>query len=923
MKKGFVIPLDMAIAIIILLFLTTLFSFFQYGLEAPSVVYEILYQKAEDTITILQKTKVKYVLDDPVINDYFNQGIITQYDLNRTLLDLIGTYWSLGNISLAENITKSILDPLIPQELGYEIAINNDTICQREGRLGYILRIGAIVSGFKAGEAPLGCIASAYIERIKGKRTSSYYYFGGFIGQGNITFFVDDIPSDASINSIYFELSTVKNATLYINGKFCTNLNKQYANYTVENWTILNQNCFGNITKGGVNFFTLNFSSNVTSAYIGGGYMRITYDTAEINKPINGTMRYNFPGISGVINLYDSFYIPGNLTSMQIHLRFLNNYTSFFNIGNKTIFNSTGSNVTQILDFNNSYLSQILNYSDISLVTVPLRFGTRALNVTIGQDVDVILITDLSGSMDWRLDSENTGIARNCDDPLLENPSTKRISLAKCLDKEFVDIVLNRTGNRVGLVGFYGDASSPYKGRTIAHDLSDNKTSLYNAINNYFIRGGTCICCGINRAYNILASQSNPSRKKFIVVMTDGIPTHQCGSSGIDECQGTRDGSPGNEGLWLGWGAGCYGGGDDCNTTDCLCAMQNANWSSCRAYNNLNATVYSIGFGPVASCWSANWTLRAIADCGNGSYYASDNATELKNIYRGIASDILNASYTTQIIDVTGNVTDTILYPDSYIEFNYTPIIPQYTYSEISVKSETKPFTSCNGSFFIPNQLQVDEIELTSYSFDYWTDKVFLNSSATNGSWMSVYNLSIYGSDYKELGDPYTIHFPSFFVRSNETNYLSVVLALSPTELSSNCSAGNKVIYTARLRTNIMYSNISQICSGSNVSVCFDKDHDGYTDGCSYIAIGKNLPNFDPNPKTVEELSPDQNGVDQVFLQLLDALNFVTIPSNTGRPGNFTNPIDIQLLPELDFNAVDMTNVPTLWQPVLIEVRIS
>ncbi|MCW1296420.1 MAG: VWA domain-containing protein [Candidatus Parvarchaeota archaeon] len=922
MKKGFVIPLDMTIAIIILLFTSTIFTFFQYGLETPGIIYELSYQRAEDTLTILQKTKIAYVTDDPVVTQYINQGMITEEDMNKTILDLIGTFWSEGKVDLAVNLSKSIFDSLLPPEVGYEIVIGNDTIYSRPGVLGSIFRVRTVVSGFKTGEAPLGCIASAYIEKIKGKRTASYYYFGGFTGQGNLTFYIYDIPSDAIIESIYLELSTVANATLYINGNFCQSLNKKYPNYTVENWTIFDQNCINNISKGVANLFTINFSSPVTSAYIGGGYIKITYDTAQMNVPLGNVMQYNFTGISGVINLYDSFYIPGNLTSMEMHLEFLSNYSTFFNIGNKTIFENNGSNTTQIIDFNDSYLSQILNYSEISLETIPLRFGMKAFNITIQQNADVILITDLSGSMDWRLDSENTGIARNCTDPLLNSSNTKRISLAKCLDKEFVDIILNTSGNRVGLVGFYSDNSPPYKGRTIIHDLSDNKTSLYNAIDSYFIQGGTCICCGINRAYNILSAQSNASRKKFIVVMSDGIPTHQCGSSGTDECQGIRDGSPANEGLWLGWGAGCYGGGDDCNTTDCLCAMQNANWSSCRSYNNLNATVYSIGFGPVASCWSANWTLRSIADCGHGSYYASSDADELKQIYRSIAESILNASYTTQLIEVT-NVTNTILYPSSYIKFNYTPIVPQYGYSEISIKGDTKPFSGCNGSFFVPGQLQIDDVQVTSYSFDYWTDKIFVNNSITNGSLINVFNLSKFGSDYKKLGDPYAIKFPAYFIGSNETNYINILLALSPTNQSTNCSAGDRVIYTGRIRTPIIYSNVLPFCKGSNVSVCFDKDHDGYADGCSYIAIGKNLPNFNATPKTVEDLNPNENAVDQVFLQLLDALNFVTIPANTGRSGNFTNPIDIELVSELNFDTVDTANVPSLWQPVSIEVRIS
>ena len=300
-------------------------------------------------------------------------------------------------------------------------------------------------------------------------------------------------------------------------------------------------------------------------------------------------------------------------------------------------------------------------------------------------NADVILITDLSGSMDWRLDSDETGIERNCDDPLLYDSSTKRISLAKCLDKKFVDIVLNASNNRVGLVGYSGKPNTiPTPNCNIIrsyHNLSTDNTSLKSQIEEYTPDGATGICGAIRQARIMLQQESNSSRQQFIVVMTDGLANVQCDPVNENQTTGCIPKiCPGSSWLCVIWPWFCDD--DYCYSVPGCVHQECGDWvgiragndaveDACRAHNYTNVTVYSIGFGPVSGCGLANQTLNDIANCGNGSYYSGTNATQLEEIYSRIAEEIVNVSYRAQTVELKNPSMDNVLYPDSYIELNY------------------------------------------------------------------------------------------------------------------------------------------------------------------------------------------------------------------------------------------------------------
>ncbi len=270
-------------------------------------------------------------------------------------------------------------------------------------------------------------------------------------------------------------------------------------------------------------------------------------------------------------------------------------------------------------------------------------------------DSDVILITDVSTSMNWTLNSssegggtETIGVVRNCDDPLLNDNSTKRISLAKCLAKNFINTILQNPTNKLGLISFNRRVN-------LSHALSSNNNSLISQIDSYTLADGTCVCCGVNGAYNLLNSSLNLSRRRFVVVMTDGAAYQRCTNSISSmppsaTCGGLLRQFNGTGII----GHGC-GSASLCNGVDAYANFNNTIWSSNRTHVELSTNISTIGFA-IGQCRNANWTLAETARAGGGVYRSSDDAATLSDIYSSFAQSILVAEPLTSVIPPTYHI---------------------------------------------------------------------------------------------------------------------------------------------------------------------------------------------------------------------------------------------------------------------------
>jgi hypothetical protein len=1059
---------------------------------------------SQDTVRVFTNLKVND-LDNDYVKSLIDTQVITKE--NNTFLEQIGEFWAEGNIELAKNFTKNVTDILIPARFGLGVYVDGEEIYSRNKAVTRnLISSRKIISGIEKDKPTEGFTSKVVLTGIKSKTTNAYSYFGGYEGDGNLIKRLI-LPDDViSIVNATLEVDTGGDFDLYINKGYSGSYVKGSAGggEMLADKFAINESYYGNL-KNGTNFFTINFTSE--KKFIAGGFLKVRYTTSEINDTVSdGSQTFWLPGIDGIINYYSSYYIPGTLNSMKIHLDFFSNYLTFLRIGNTTVYSNITNGSTTV-DLDNSTLESIftsngVNYNDLSLKTVPIRLGLDLNGSILGGDVDVILITDVSGSMNWRLDNDGvTGVSRNCDDPNLYNSDTRRISLAMCLDKQFVDVVLNNsqgdTTNRIGLIAYSGVPN--YFGTSDSvtivstHSLSSDNASLKAEIDTYTASGATGICGAIRQARLMLEQESNESRKKFIVVMADGLANVECDSAdeddtvgclsrecpntgfcsansclyrvaedvgsrsspalGIDfngskrlvmisgESTGTFNGYYWNDTKWItdssyvaglpdvgstsapalafnltgddrwtliaGESTGEFNGfywdgdqwvsdssrvsglgdvgsdsapalafnltGDDTwtliagedngrfngfywdgdqwvsdssrvsglgdvgsdsspllvfnltgdnswmlisglgdgryysyywedNSWFFMCrdfisdkAFDDAENDACKAFVDTQATIFSIGFGPVSKCPVAKSGLKTIAACGQGSYFASTSPNELQNIYNQIAQGILESTYSAQTINVSGGIS-TSLYSSSYIQLNYST--QELVFGKIPLGFETDRFNNniTTGILTIPENTTVFDAKVTSYSSDKWTDNLVVNGD-------TVYSLSEYNMNYSLLGDPYIVDIPVDNLNTG-TNSLTISTGTSPTN-STGGSEDNRALYTLLVNGFSDFSAVVEKSDGCNWDIKFEdnstdtiKVPSSYTgsDSCNYeTAVYEQNDAMDISTYNLfRNLDIDKNGL-----------------------------LDVKISEEnFDFDAVTVTNVPSLWGPAIVEIRV-
>ena len=503
-RKGFIFTMDAFLAASILILGLVLISRYSVS-EHPR---ESVQFTTTDLLSALSEMRMGDL--EPSLFAYYD-GASFYTSENLSILEQMGTYWAANQTGLASQLANQALSGLLQNNTGIELTIGSDTLFQKNTSFNTDVYVAdRMITGVLQGAPLTGSTSSAYLRKITDKRTKSFAYFGGFVGQGNLTISID-VPSDVTssdVTKMAIEVDAGGNFTLYLNGNYCAGLSPTTVNMTPDYWDV--SGCNSSISPG-KNNITLYFT-NPNLAYIAGGYFRIDYKTDEIKPSASVSDKtYYFPEIRGIVNLYDSFYVPGNLTSMTIYLHYLANHsilafnnTFYLTIGNDTIYVDTDSVSEQSITLSDAALQSLLNYSGLDLKTMPIRMGFENVSYDsqlIGNS-EVVLITDTSGSMDWRMDVDSVnGAVRNCDSANLNDSDTQRLSVAKCLDKDFASDVLNISGNKLGLISY---STSTNTGSSVSP--TTNLTLITNTIGTavpqtgYSAGGSTCICCGINSA---------------------------------------------------------------------------------------------------------------------------------------------------------------------------------------------------------------------------------------------------------------------------------------------------------------------------------------------------------------------------------------------------------------------------------------
>ncbi|MBR9706506.1 VWA domain-containing protein [Candidatus Pacearchaeota archaeon] len=587
-------------------------------------------------------------IDNAYVDNLKAQGKITDY--NKNILEQIGEFY-VTNITLAQGLATAILSNLNTTE---NIGIwYGNTLLASMNNTPYsdAVQVGVerqTVSGISNGSSLTGYSARAF---LKNTMQTKYFYFGGYVGEGNLS---ARIEYNGNISSATMELAIDKNFSVYVNSNFAGAYEKSVDDFTPRTYTLP-------ITdfNSGVNIIEILDES----LHIAGGFIKVTYDSAiEYEEP----ERYYFPGVEGIMNLYDSFYIPGTLNTMDINLNFDSEVSTFLTIGNVTVYQGNTSGMENIV-IDDSILDSLLDYSDLSRKTVPLRFGILNASYVLGGNVeaDVYSVSSLSGEM-----NKNLGAGY----------STTLINQSYHANKRLIDMLLNESTTNVGLVGY---KTAVYPQNYL--ELTNTKSTLYDKLDESWVDTNLgendCLCCGIEAGVNYLLAQSDPNNFRSVVVMGSGKANQGCS---------TADG------------------------------VQDAIDAACDAWNNHEIMINVVGFGKIVE--TAN--LIPIAACGNGTYYESD-IDDLVSIYEKVAEDIINLAYKKQTIIVQSGSYRTNLTEDSYIEFGYD----RDTYTGLIATIE-EPFDDpYTATFQIPPNSTVINTQVISYSGPRWTNRLTMNNN--------------------------------------------------------------------------------------------------------------------------------------------------------------------------------------------------
>ncbi len=760
--KGIAFTLDILIGLGIMMTLLLLLPV-RIETNYPQISFQMLSYQSNDIINVLATLKASSFSSTPTISNLLANNIITEEDLNKTALDIIGSFWYSGNESIATNITRDILGNLTNE--CYSLYTDGESMyssCEQNASVAVVAY--KLASGYELGKPVSGFVARAFLNSIRSKTTSSYLFFGGYTGEGNISANIN-LPSFEHVQEVYMEMDAGTNFSLYINGNFAGTFVKGSAGggfARADKWLVCNgtfNQPYCALLSQGDNRIQFNFSSD--RAYIGGGYFRATYNTTEMAvEGTSGRIRHTLPGIYGVINLYDSFDIPGDLSAMEVFLNFSTNTPIFLEIGNATVYEG---NVSVKLE--DPTLSLLLDYNFLDQKTVPFRIGHYILNATnnTGYVTDVILTTSRVDAM-AAVDIPNG------------TTNISRISAAKDLDKLFTNIILNNTGNREGLVSYKSTVPAGTGCNGWVEPLTTNKSLLECQISNYDAKpGNRCLCCAIHEAQNLL---TNPLRKRVIVLMSDGSAE----STTPSQCPSNYTGDP----------------------------IKDSINEACHAYQAHNIVVHTIGFGGDAN----NTLLQQIAECGGGMWLASTNYTGLKNIYEYFATDIAEKSIVYEYQKIIPKNVSSILHPGSYFDFNFTPVIIPYEYGEISLTRETARFKEFTGDdidlpdkegwFNVSEKIKVVDAKAISYSSDFWTDRLYIKNATSD--WNRVFWLGDFSSNYQNLGDPYVVQIPVYYI-GNGNNSVRIGTGFAP-ENATGGSPDDRIIYEVRLKGSVGYGDV-------------------------------------------------------------------------------------------------------------------
>jgi hypothetical protein len=864
-KKAQFVEIDFFLAILILgmgiIVITAPFINVREDIQADRLSY--------DAVTILSTMKLQGLEQETrngIIIKASNLGIEFNDEdtINHIIIKLIVEAQKGANkndlMKLARYITNETLKDIIPERYKYEVTIisGDETynLIDIEEKTSLASQSRTLLTGLQVGKPITGYIANANLKEIK-KTDAVYEFIGGFIGQGDISFTIDlpNIPAQ-NIKNLYIEGLFKENFLIYVNKNLCAEMSEGFVNQSL--------NCVQYL-QSDLNKISINFSGDdLNEKYVSGGLIKIEYDVIQTisANPRTITKRKYIPDITGIINMYDSIYVPGKLINVSINLNHemdilfnsLDDSSStdvqlIMTIGNETVYESKELGFV-------SYQNKLNLEYDYEDETIPFRVGFPNLTASFkGGEVDIIIITDLSGSMNRMLINSSSGITRNnCDDPDLYNETTRRISVAKCLIKDFINKTLENTDNRIALINFAANA-------VIYEQYTNDSAYLIQRVNDMKVEGGTCISCATAAALNI--SFIDEEREKIVILMTDGeanrkyINDYPIITAPYTGESNTRRISEAHSETF----------------TDIIKSNKH--------------TIYSIAFA-LNSDNGKNFLKRSSS--GEDYFFEGNSGEALSAAYDSIATQIIGLGYVAQIVEITADSFEKFNTKliNSYIEYTYEPALDSSFTGKIKVTKDYELTEDCNQNVELEiGRAIIGGGYITSYSGKIWTVMVEINNA-------KIFDVLKYIQPLGKLGDPFMIGIKPGIIIQN--SHINLLLDEGEGRIQDICNKNNKLIYDLYYPATFSISDVSEKSEGCNWNV-----------GGKTIKIPSNY----AGSNTCVLDNYDSNDVMQVL-----GYEIITALTHEGKLV-----IDLENS-ELEVSVAQIDNIPYMWGPAIIGVTL-
>ncbi len=343
-RRGFLLSLDAIIAIGLILTLVTFLGGLSLTYHSPELRYHRLYQMGKDTLILLKNARMEQLQDFDVILYYQGIGVLGPGDLDKSLLDILGSFWATDNTTMqdyASNITGQILNSTLPVSCNYMVVLGDDTIYQRgPGEGSYLARLSTIVSGILRGEPVEGYVARAWATHFRKNTTRviTWEPEGAARWGGDLEIW----------KTFQMNYTSIYNATFYVSIHHTDLMSLTINGHEISgeiDWLHTDSGGTGTAAFGiadvtghiqnGNNTAYLLMDNDVYNAHIHPGMrLELTYQTEEM-KEVSETVRERYYldhivshknsgwwGRSGAWQM-TSFYIPVNATILNVtyHIR--------------------------------------------------------------------------------------------------------------------------------------------------------------------------------------------------------------------------------------------------------------------------------------------------------------------------------------------------------------------------------------------------------------------------------------------------------------------------------------------------------------------------------------------------------------------------------------------------------------------------